>query len=61
MSAEVELQNVSIAFGNFYAAKNVNVKIGAGEFLVFLVHQVAEKQLYYERFQVFLNRHRVKY
>ena len=29
MSAEVELQNVSIAFGNFYAAKNVNVKIGA--------------------------------
>ena len=61
MSAEVELQNVSIAFGNFYAAKNVNVKIGAGEFLVFLVHQVVEKQLYYERFQVFLNRHRVKY
>ena len=36
MSAEVELQNVSIAFGNFYAAKNVNVKIGAGEFFSFL-------------------------
>ena len=36
MSAEVELQNVSIAFGNFYAAKNVNVNIGAGEFFSFL-------------------------
>jgi len=36
MSAEVELQNVSIAFGNFYAAKNVSVKIGAGEFFSFL-------------------------
>ena len=46
MSAEVELQNVSIAFGNF---------------LVFLAPQVAEKQLYYERFQVFLNHHKVKY
>ena len=31
-----ELQNVSIAFGNFYAAKNVNVKIGAGECLFHL-------------------------
>ena len=36
MSADVELQSVSIAFGDFYAAKNVNVKIEAGEFFSFL-------------------------
>ena len=36
MSADVELQGVSIAFGDFYAAKNVNVKIEAGEFFSFL-------------------------
>tara|TARA_Y100000385_G_scaffold290510_1_gene363964 strand:+ start:1427 stop:2542 length:1116 start_codon:yes stop_codon:yes gene_type:complete len=36
MSADVELQNVSIAFGNFYAAKNVSVKIEEGEFFSFL-------------------------
>ena len=36
MSADVELQNISVTFGNFYAAKNVNVKIGAGEFFSFL-------------------------
>ena len=36
MSADVDLQNISVTFGNFYAAKNVNVKIGAGEFFSFL-------------------------
>ena len=36
MSADVELQNVSVAFGNFYAAKNVSVKIQKGEFFSFL-------------------------
>ncbi len=32
MSADVELQNVSVTFGSFYAAKNVSVKIKEGEF-----------------------------
>ena len=36
MSADVELQNVSVAFGNFFAAKNVSVKISQGEFFSFL-------------------------
>ncbi len=36
MSADVELQDVSVSFGNFYAAKNVNVKINKGEFFSFL-------------------------
>ena len=36
MSADVELQNVSVSFGNFYAAKNVSVKIEKGEFFSFL-------------------------
>ena len=36
MSADVELKDVSVTFGNFYAAKNVNVKINEGEFFSFL-------------------------
>ena len=36
MSADVELQNVSVNFGSFYAAKNVSVKIQKGEFFSFL-------------------------
>ena len=36
MSADVELQNISVTFGNFYAAKNVSVKINEGEFFSFL-------------------------
>ena len=36
MSASVELKNASVTFGNFYAAKNVNVKINGGEFFSFL-------------------------
>ena len=36
MSADVELKDVSVTFGNFYAAKNVNVKIEKGEFFSFL-------------------------
>ena len=36
MSADVELQNVSVSFGDFYAAKNVSVKIEKGEFFSFL-------------------------
>ena len=36
MSADVELQNVSVTFGSFYAAKNVSVKIQKGEFFSFL-------------------------
>ena len=36
MRADVELQNVSVTFGNFYAAKNVSVKINKGEFFSFL-------------------------
>ncbi len=36
MSADVELQKVSVSFGNFYAAKNVSVKIEKGEFFSFL-------------------------
>ena len=36
MSADVELQNVSVKFGSFYAAKNVSVKIQKGEFFSFL-------------------------
>lgn len=36
MSADVELQNISVMFGNFYAAKNVSVKIEEGEFFSFL-------------------------
>jgi len=36
MSADVELQNVSVTFGSFYAAKNVSVKIREGEFFSFL-------------------------
>ena len=36
MSADVELRNVSVTFGNFYAAKNVNVKVNKGEFFSFL-------------------------
>ena len=36
MSAEVELSNVSVTFGSFYAAKNVNVKVNGGEFFSFL-------------------------
>ena len=36
MSANVELQNVSVTFGSFYAAKNVSVKIREGEFFSFL-------------------------
>ena len=31
MSADVELQNISVTFGNFFAAKNVSVKIEKGE------------------------------
>ena len=36
MSADVELNNVSVTFGSFYAAKSVNVKINGGEFFSFL-------------------------
>ena len=36
MSADVDLQNISVTFGNFYAAKNVSVKIKEGEFFSFL-------------------------
>ena len=36
MSADVELKNLSVTFGSFYAAKNVNVKINGGEFFSFL-------------------------
>ena len=36
MSADVELQNISVTFGSFYAAKNVNVKIKKSEFFSFL-------------------------
>ena len=36
MSADVELQNISINFGDFYAAKNVSVMINKGEFFSFL-------------------------
>ena len=36
MSADVELQNISVTFGSFYAAKNVSVKINKGEFFSFL-------------------------
>ena len=36
MSADVDLQNISVTFGNFYAAKNVSVKIQKGEFFSFL-------------------------
>ena len=36
MSADVELKNVSVTFGSFYAAKNVSVKIKEGEFFSFL-------------------------
>ena len=37
MSADVELQNISINFGDFYAAKNVSVMINKGEFFSFPV------------------------
>ena len=30
MSADVELSDVSVTFGSFYAAKNVNVKVNGG-------------------------------
>ena len=30
MSADVELQNISVTFGSFYAANNVSVKIKEG-------------------------------
>jgi len=36
MSADVELQNISVTFGSFFAAKNVSVKIEKGEFFSFL-------------------------
>ena len=36
MSADVELSDVSVTFGSFYAAKNVNVKVNGGEFFSFL-------------------------
>ena len=36
MSADVELKNISVTFGSFYAAKNVSVKIDKGEFFSFL-------------------------
>ena len=36
MSADVELSNVSVTFGSFYAAKIVNVKKNGGEFFSFL-------------------------
>ena len=36
MSADVELSNVSVTFGSFFAAKNVSVKIKGGEFFSFL-------------------------
>ncbi len=36
MSADVDLQNVSVTFGSFYAAKNATVKIQEGEFFSFL-------------------------
>ncbi len=36
MSADVELQNISVTFGSFYAAKNVSVRINKGEFFSFL-------------------------
>ena len=61
MSAEVELQNVSIAFGNFYAAKNVNVKLALENFSVFLDPLVVEKRPCCAQSQVFLSHRRVKY
>ena len=36
MSAGVELQNISVTFGSFYAARNVSIKINEGEFFSFL-------------------------
>ena len=36
MTADVELKNVSVAFDTFYAAKDVSVKVAAGEFFSFL-------------------------
>ena len=36
MTADVNLQNISVTFGNFYAAKNVSVEIQKGEFFSFL-------------------------
>ena len=36
MSADVELQNISVTFGSFYAAKDVSVKVKEGEFFSFL-------------------------
>ncbi|GIR94267.1 MAG: hypothetical protein CM15mP95_2870 [Alphaproteobacteria bacterium] len=36
MSADVELHNISINFGDFYAAKDVSVMIKKGEFFSFL-------------------------
>ena len=45
MSADVELSDVSVTFGSFYAAKNVNVKVNGGEFFSFLDLQAAERLL----------------
>ena len=52
MSADVELQNVSVTFGSFYAAKNVSVKIQEGEFFSFLALLVVVKLLCFVLFLV---------
>ena len=43
MSADVELHDISINFGDFYAAKDVSVMIKKGEFLASLARLVAAK------------------
>ena len=61
MSADVELQNISINFGDFYAAKDVSVMIKKGEFLASLARLVAAKPRYFVPFPVFWNHLRAKY
>ncbi|GIR94072.1 MAG: hypothetical protein CM15mP95_0920 [Alphaproteobacteria bacterium] len=53
MSADVELQNISINFGDFYAAKNVSVMINKGSSLASLAHLVAVRPPYFEPFPDF--------
>ena len=60
MSADVELQNISINFGDFYAAKDVSVMIKKGSFLASLAHLVAAKPPSFEPFQVFWNHHKAR-
>jgi hypothetical protein len=50
MSADVELQNVSVSFGNFYAAKNVSVKIEKESSLASLDPLAVERQLCFAQY-----------